>query len=73
MSPDTQAGMYSVVPIKACQFRTTDCFDVPLNQSIELIFGLSSKQTIFGMGDLPRLIALPTSDGVLIASAISQC
>jgi hypothetical protein len=45
--------MYSVASIKACEFRTTGCFDVPLNQS-ELIFGLSSKQTIFGMRDLPR-------------------
>ena len=26
--------MYSVVSMKACEFRTTDCFDVPLNQSI---------------------------------------
>ena len=32
--PDTPAEMYSVVSIKACEFRTTDCFDVPLNQSI---------------------------------------
>jgi hypothetical protein len=49
--------MYSVASIKPCEFRTTGCFDVPLNQSIELIFGLSSKQTIFGMGDLPRVYA----------------
>ena len=34
MSPDTRAEMYSVASIKACEFRTTDCFDVPLNQSI---------------------------------------
>jgi hypothetical protein len=34
ISPDTRAEMYSVVSIKACEFRTTDCFDVPLNQSI---------------------------------------
>src|SRR5262249_39053926 len=33
MSPRTRAEMYSVASIKACEFRTTDCFDVPLNQS----------------------------------------
>jgi hypothetical protein len=34
MSPDNRAGMYSVASIKACEFRTIDCFDVPLNQRI---------------------------------------
>jgi hypothetical protein len=34
--------MYSAASIKACEFRTADCFDLPLNQSI----ARSSEQTI---------------------------
>jgi hypothetical protein len=34
MSPDNRAGMYSVASIKACECRTIDCFDVPLNRRI---------------------------------------
>jgi hypothetical protein len=64
--------MYSVASIKACEFRTTGCFDVPLNQSIELIFGLSSKQTIFGMGGLPRLIECEELVGARIAPAFEH-
>jgi len=61
--------MYSGASLKAGEFRTTNCFDVPLNQSIELIFGLSSKQTIFGMGDLPGLV-FRESDDILLRQAV---
>ena len=47
ISPDTRAEMYSVVSMKACEFRTTDCFDVPLNQSIirrDGVFGLLGER-----------------------------
>ena len=39
--------MYSIVSMKACEFRTTDCFDVPLNQSIirgDGVFGLLGER-----------------------------
>jgi hypothetical protein len=34
--PTPRAGIYSVASIKAREFKTTHCFDLPLNQSIEL-------------------------------------
>jgi hypothetical protein len=41
--------MYLVASIKACVFRTTNCLDVPLNQSIELIW-----RTARQLGDIRR-------------------
>jgi hypothetical protein len=59
--------MYLVASIKACVFRTANCLDVPLNQSIELIW-----RTVRQLGDIrrdpPRLV-LPVALVFVIAVA----
>src|SRR5262249_57870548 len=56
--PTHEPGMYSGASLKTCEFRTTNCFDVPLNQSIELIFGLSSKVAGYKNTASPRDLIL---------------
>ena len=55
--------MYSVASIKACEVRTTDCFDLPLNQSI--------IRARYPVAHRVFIIARPTSDGGSIALAVS--
>ena len=63
--------MYSVASIKACESRTIDCFDVPLNQRIGS--GLKAGASDLSAIELTarRRRAKPGHGGVLPAAKVS--